>query len=82
MCRALHRWLPETTFEQIEAATGPLSSAAEEILERYYLMKVGSLQFCGAAAFGLSFWEGFQSLALTLPVILWVKRAFRFRGGR
>jgi lysine-N-methylase len=72
----MHRWIPETTFEQIESANGPLSPAAEEILERYYLMKVGSLQFCGAASFGLSFWEGFQSLALTLPVILWVKRAF------
>ncbi len=76
----MHRWLPETTFEQIEAAAGPLSQSAQDVLERYYLMKVGSMQFCGATSFGMSFWEGFQVLALTLPVILWVKRAFAPEG--
>jgi lysine-N-methylase len=48
----------------------------EEILGRYYALKVGSVQFCGPAYFGLSFWEGFEALAATLPVLLWVTRAF------
>lgn len=72
----MHRWLPETTFEQVESAPGALSPAAEEVLERYYLLKVGSLQFCGSMSFGMSFWEGFEALALTFPVLMWVTRAF------
>jgi lysine-N-methylase len=72
----LHGWLPESTFEQLEQPAGPLSAAAEEALERYYRMKVGALHFCGASVFGMSFWEGFESLALTLPAILWTARAF------
>jgi lysine-N-methylase len=72
----MHGGLPETTFEELEKPRGPLPPAAEEVLERYYTIKVGSLQFCGPASFGLSFWEGFEALALTFPVILWVARAF------
>jgi len=72
----VHGLLPETTFAQLEQPSGPLSEAAELVLERYYLVKVGSLQFCGRANYGLGFWEGVQSLALTVPVILWLARAF------
>jgi lysine-N-methylase len=73
----LHRGLPETTFEAVEQPTGPLSAEAELVLERYYTIKVGSVQFCGPASFGLPFWEGLEMLALTLPVILWVSRMYR-----
>lgn len=73
----LHAWIPETTFEQVEQRSGPLSEAAEMALERYYTLKVESLQFCGATNFGLSFWQGFESLALTYPVIVWLTRALR-----
>jgi hypothetical protein len=71
----LHAWLPETTFETVERKKGRLSSAADEILERYYTVKVESLQFAGSAQFGFPLWEGFRALALTLPVILFVIRA-------
>ncbi len=70
----LHARLPETTFARAEEPAGPLPEDAEEILERYYLVKVGSLQFCGAAAYGFTFWEGLETLAQTLPVILWLSR--------
>ena len=46
------------TFEGAEQPAGPLPPDAEEVLERYYLIKVGSLQFCGVTNFGLSFWDG------------------------
>jgi lysine-N-methylase len=75
----LHAGLPESTFEQAEEPRGPLSPEAEAILERYYMIKVGSLQFCGPASFGLPFWEGFEALAITLPAILWVARMYRER---
>jgi lysine-N-methylase len=73
----MHRLLPEATFEQAEEPRGPLGEAAEAVLERYYAIKVGSLQFCGPASFGLPFWEGLEALAVTLPLILWVMRLFR-----
>lgn len=73
----MHRLIPEASFAQAEEPRGALNNQAEEVLERYYAIKVGSLQFCGAASFGLPFWEGLDALALTLPVILWVSRLYR-----
>jgi lysine-N-methylase len=72
----MHGWLPEVTFEQLEQPAGQLPEEAEQVLERYYALKVGSLQFCGPAYFGLSFWEGLEALCLTYPVLMWVRRAF------
>jgi lysine-N-methylase len=71
----MHRAIPETTFEQVETPRGPLPMDAEEILERYYHIKVGSLQFCARHPV----WEGFEALAVTFPVILWVARTFTDR---
>ncbi len=73
----MHRGLPEATFEDVETPRGPLPAEDEDILERYYTIKVGSLQFCGAASFRLPFWEGFETLTLTLPLVLWVARMYK-----
>jgi hypothetical protein len=73
----LHAQVPEITFTEVERPARPLSEEAEAMLERYYLVKVASLQFCGRANFGRPFWTGFESLALTLPVVLWLARAFK-----
>jgi hypothetical protein len=72
----LHLGLPDTTFEAVEKPRGPLPNEAEQVLERYYLLKVGSLQFCGPGSFGMPFWEGFQAMLATFPVILWTARMF------
>ena len=53
-----------------------LPDAAEEMLERYYTVKVASMQFAGGAQFGMDFWSGLEALALTLPIIRWFGRAF------
>jgi lysine-N-methylase len=74
-----HAALPEVTFEQAEEPTGPLPPQAAEVLDRYYAIKVGSLQFFGPACFGLPLWEGFELLALTYPVIRWAARVLRDR---
>jgi lysine-N-methylase len=71
--------LPETTFERVELATGPLPETAQAILERYYVVKLGSLQFFGSSCFGLPFWDGLEALAATLPPLLWLARAFEQR---
>ncbi|MCS6849691.1 MAG: YkgJ family cysteine cluster protein [Gemmataceae bacterium] len=74
-----HAALPETTFEQLERPTGPLAPAAAALRERYYAVKVESLQFCGPTHFGWPFWDGLEALALTYPVIRWLGRAFADR---
>jgi hypothetical protein len=71
----LHAQIPETTFANVEEASVPRLPSADAVLERYYSLKVGSLQFCGSACFGFAFWQGFEALALTLPVIGWLARA-------
>lgn len=71
----LHRLIPDTTFERLEEPRGPLPESAEAIIERYYVVKVGSMQFCGPSNFGLPFWPGLHALAVTLPVMLWWCRA-------
>ena len=71
----LHNRLPETTFDCVENAAGELPDEAEEVLERYYTIKVESLQFCGPTNFHLSFWEGLEMLVLMGAVIFWVARA-------
>jgi lysine-N-methylase len=68
------------TFEELEAPTGPLPPEAEEALERYYTIKVEAMQFCGSAYFQVPFLEGFASLALTLPMILWSARGYQHLG--
>lgn len=72
----LHAKIPETTFEEAEVPRGPLTPEAERVLERYYAIKVWSLQFC-ASRKGPPFWEGFELLALTCPLVLWVSRLFK-----
>lgn len=72
----MHKGLPEATFEAVEKPRGPFPNEAEQILERYFLLKIGSLQFCGPASFGLPFWEGLQMLLTTFPMLLWVARMY------
>ena len=70
----VNSFLPETTFEAV-ASGAALSPEIDATLERYYVTKLHSLQFCGPPNFNLPFWAGLESLALTLPVILWLTRA-------
>ena len=67
--------LPDTTFEEVETRPG-LPEEIDALLEHYYLIKLNSLQFCGPPNFELPFWSGLESLAFTLPVILWLAKAF------
>jgi lysine-N-methylase len=70
----LHGRSPHTTFEKAEEPGGPLPADAEAVLERYYLIKVGSLQFCGVTNFDMPVWEGLESLLLTFPILMWLRR--------
>jgi lysine-N-methylase len=75
MVPRVNQFVRPISFAEVEVADWKLTPAAEELLERYFRVKVESLQFCGATHYGLSFWDGLEALALTLPVILWLARA-------
>jgi lysine-N-methylase len=70
----LHAAIPETTFEAAETPFGPLSETSEKRLERYYLVKLESMQFCGPTNFHRRFWDGLDFLILTFPAIMWLTR--------
>lgn len=71
----LHAALPDSaTFAHADAPLGALSDNAVSLLVRWQRIKVESLQFCGPTNFGLSVWEGLESLALTFPVAMWLSR--------
>jgi lysine-N-methylase len=72
----LHAWSPVMSFERAEIPAGPLTPEAEQLLERYYLVKVGSVQFCGVINFGMGFWDGLELLLLTFPMVMWLRRGF------
>jgi lysine-N-methylase len=71
----VNEFLPEISFEEVEQRSGT-QPEMDETLERYYVVKLNSLQFCGPPNFDLPFWAGLESLVLTLPMILWLRRAF------
>jgi lysine-N-methylase len=71
----VNEFLPETSFEEVERRSG-MPPELDETLERYYVVKLNSLQFCGPPNFDLPLWAGLESLVLTLPMILWLWRAF------
>jgi lysine-N-methylase len=76
---AVHGLLPTTTFEQLEQISAGWPDSCEELLQRYYLTKLHSMQFAGPTNFHHSLWDGLESLALTFPAISWLSRAFTDR---
>ena len=61
-------------FATLENPFGGVPDDAEELLTRYFRVKLAGLHFCGAAYYGVPLVEGFQSLALMLPIVLWLAR--------
>jgi lysine-N-methylase len=71
----VNEFLRGTSFEEVERCGG-MPPEMDETLERYYVVKLNSLQFCGPPNFDLPLLAGLESLVLTLPMILWLRRAF------
>ncbi|MSR30256.1 MAG: YkgJ family cysteine cluster protein [Gemmataceae bacterium] len=69
----------DITFDEVEQKREPLEKETSDFLRRYYLTKIGSLQFVGATNFQMPFWEGLHSLILTFPVVAWT--AFTLKEG-
>ena len=69
-------------FESLEPSFGTLDPEFDSILTRYFRVKVQGLHFCGPAYYDVPFAEGFHSLALMLPVTLWLARWLCVGDGR
>ena len=79
---ALRAELKSVKFADVEKSFGPLSSGAEEMLTRYFRMKVQSIHFCGRAFHDRPLIEGFRNLALLYPTIIWLSRWLAVSDGR
>lgn len=69
-------------FDSLEPAFGALDAESDAILTRYFRVKIQGLHFCGPAYYDIPFVEGFHSLALMLPVTLWLARWLAVGAGR
>jgi lysine-N-methylase len=78
----LQSGLKAVPFTSLEGEFGSLDPASEEILTRYFRVKIQGLHFCGSAYYDVPFAEGFHSLALMLPVTLWLARWLAAGEGR
>lgn len=69
-------------FAALDESFGGLTPEQDEILTRYFRVKIQGMHFCGPAFYHIPFVEGFQSLALMLPVTLWLARWLAVGEGR
>ncbi|REJ82083.1 MAG: YkgJ family cysteine cluster protein [Planctomycetota bacterium] len=70
------------TFESLQGPFGPIPQDAEEIFTRYFRVKVRGMHFCGRAYYGIPLIEGFYSLVLVYPAVLWLARWLATGDGR
>lgn len=70
---SLQAALKEVPFESLEQPRG-FPQESHELFERYFRIKVQGLSFCGAAYYQVPLVEGFRSLALVYPAVLWIAR--------
>ena len=79
---ALRSGLARVKFAAIEKNFGPLSPEMEATLTRYFRVKIQSLHFCGHAFHDRPLIEGFRSLTLLYPMIVWLSRWLAVSDGR
>ena len=61
-------------FALLEEPFGELPPEAEKLFSRYFRVKIQGFHFCGRGYYNVPLVEGFQSLALIYPVVLWISR--------
>lgn len=82
MVPQLQQQFAPVPFTDLEAEFGAWPEDVEEILTRYLRVKIQGLHFCGAAYYHVPLVEGFQSLALIFPAVLWIARWLAAGNGR
>lgn len=68
-------------FPDLERVYGGRSADIDELLTRYFRVKIQGLHFCGPAQFQTSLLDGFRGLALMYPIVMWLARLRAARRG-
>ena len=61
-------------FNQLEGEFGGRREDIDALFERYFRVKIQGVHFCGAANYDMPLIDGFRSLALMYPVMMWLGR--------
>jgi len=79
---SLDESLKEVSSDALEGDFGPIPHESAEMLIRYFRVKVRSFSFCGPAYYNIPMVEGFYSLALVYPAVMWIARWLVVSDGR
>ena len=69
-------------FDVLEQPFGGLPDGTDELFTRYLRVKIQGINFCGRGYYHVPLVEGFRSLALIYPSILWLARWLAASDGR
>lgn len=73
------RW---PTFGDLERPFEGRKADFNELMTRYFRVRIQGIHFCGAAYYDMPVIDGFRALALMYPAVQWVARMRAFREGR
>ncbi len=79
---AIQECFREMPFAALEQPFGGLPEGADEIFTRYFRVKLQGMHFLGRAYYDVPLAEGFYSLALVYPAVLWLARWLAVSDGR
>ena len=66
--------VPFTELERDWEFAPGAAASVDQLFRRYLRVKVAGLHYCGAAYYQMSFIEGFRSLAMVFPCVMWIAR--------
>jgi lysine-N-methylase len=69
-------------FSHLERPFDGRRAEFNELMTRYFRVRIQGIHFCGAAYYDMPVIDGFRALALMYPVVHWVARMRAFREGR
>ena len=69
-------------FGDVEGRFDGRRAEIDELFTRYFRVKVQGIHFCGPANYDTNLVDGFHSLALMYPVVMWLARLRAVRNGR
>ncbi len=69
-------------FSELESPFEGRRQDIDELFERYFRVKIQGIHFCGPAYYDTPLVDGFRSLALMYPVVMWLARLRVARAGR
>lgn len=72
----------DVRFGDLEGLFSGRQPGIDDLFARYFRVKVQGIHFCGPANYDTTLVDGFRSLALMYPVVLWLGRLRAARNGR